>query len=951
MRIPAIGSTLLMALLLCLPSLPAHADSDPVTMLRRQGEVLVSQIYDAARWTARVPYDLALPYVVRLKLDPYLERLPLDAAVHERVLTHIHANDFVAEVIPFLQTVRDTYTAPDDAAARRFDPWLRKQFKAGDHIPGFTHSMFTWQPPAGKKADAGLKLDDRLAAQLITLYDALYLRDAPDRSLGDRLTCDVPPTDARLTTLLDRVQPIVRQILDETAAKLDPKGEMAPAIRRIVADPERLETVSITLIDEIREQICKHYRVFATRIFREAQLKDWLHKELDAPRGGALWTWLAYANGERRYAAHIVVDGLQGHLVEALAAGTPEGFLRQVRDDMQTGPTRPPAHEASRPAPAQATHFLERIATRGFHHASYLPFFRSLYASPRGIARGGLSTTPTISVRNIPIAETGAPVAGPDGTGLPNFHFVDRTYKVGGATQGRAYYFYGNDAVQLDPIARAHGMRTLFNRLPWLSSFNCAGSYDAGAHVTIDGFANLGVGESVRDFGETLCLPALERRAANERQLQTLRQQLLEMRPALTEDVPFYSIGQRLDQRAVRQLAERTLDQIAALEQDTLPEYLHYYNPWPDHFAHFKGPFSDEIIAPSGELNRLDYWLARLSAVYATAGVAQRTLFAMAGDHGLTPVFHMLNPEVAIFDGLKARGITVRLAKISSDEGEGPKLTNRLRPPSMRNLDVVIASTAGGNYMLDFFADHGSDWARQPLRDDLTHLRLLDHPEPIDMLTTIADSLRDSLDYLVVRETECTPKGGTIRLIGHRDGARSEGLIERRGERIRYRTNGADLLGLRTLSIYDPPSADDRREHAALLDRCVGSGDTEHWCTEAEWRRLASFTNRPDAVVQLAHLYDIDTAGTVNLFPRAGVGYNTIVPGRHAGEHFHEKDAFVGVWGAPAAGLLPEGRVPLAMNGAAAMAVYDFLSGRRAVQGRDGWGYPSITRAAEGDLR
>ena len=69
----------------------------------------------------------------------------------------------------------------------------------------------------------------------------------------------------------------------------------------------------------------------------------------------------------------------------------------------------------------------------------------------------------------------------------------------------------------------------------------------------------------------------------------------------------------------------------------------------------------------------------------------------------------------------------------------------------------------------------------------------------------------------------------------------------------------------------------------------------ERWCNEAEWRRLSSFTPRPDAVTQLAHLYDSDRAGSVNLFPRAGVGYNSTVPGRHAGESFHEKNAFVAV--------------------------------------------------------
>jgi hypothetical protein len=96
---------------------------------------------------------------------------------------------------------------------------------------------------------------------------------------------------------------------------------------------------------------------------------------------------------------------------------------------------------------------------------------------------------------------------------------------------------------------------------------------------------------------------------------------------------------------------------------------------------------------------------------------------------------------------------------------------------------------------------------------------------------------------------------------------------------------------------------------------------------------------RPDAVTQLAHLYDTDRAGTLNLFPRSGIGYNTKVPGRHAGESFHEKDAFVGVWGAP----VQEGpRVEVAINGSVPMAMYAWVSGETTVQGEDGWGYPAL---------
>ena len=96
-------------------------------------------------------------------------------------------------------------------------------------------------------------------------------------------------------------------------------------------------------------------------------------------------------------------------------------------------------------------------------------------------------------------------------------------------------------------------------------------------------------------------------------------------------------------------------------------------------------------------------------------------------------------------------------------------------------------------------------------------------------------------------------------------------------------------------------------------------------------------------MVQLSHLYDLDIAGTVNLFPKEGIGYNTIVPGRHAGEFFHEKDAFVGIWGAPVERKVARS----AVNGAVPEAVYEYLTGAEVVEGQDGWGYPPLAAPVE----
>ena len=93
-------------------------------------------------------------------------------------------------------------------------------------------------------------------------------------------------------------------------------------------------------------------------------------------------------------------------------------------------------------------------------------------------------------------------------------------------------------------------------------------------------------------------------------------------------------------------------------------------------------------------------------------------------------------------------------------------------------------------------------------------------------------------------------------------------------------------------------------------------------------------------MVELAELYAEERAGTVNLFPKAGIGYNTKVPGRHAGEDYLEKDAFIGFWGSP----IGENSQPLKIesNGSLAPTLFEYLTGEAVVEGENGWGYPSL---------
>jgi hypothetical protein len=953
---------LLVALVGLLLSMPFVGRRGMVPPALDTAEIVVEEIHRGIDRGRRLPAEVALPHLARAGLLPFIAQLPLREDVRARVRARVRSEGFVDDLVPFLLFLKSTYVTTHEMRGRDFDATLRRRIDPAEALPGMEHELFRWVPEPGSadqeheaegENGGGFGVDQELIAELLNFYDALYLVDHdPDAPISDRLACGSDQIEARMTAAAGRAEEPLRRLLERVLAQLEPGSEMASALAGILSDPERMETIGLTVVQFIEQTICKHAQMLSTTVARERELKAFLLSELDEPRGGRLWAYLEYAQRARRYGAMIVVDGLQGHLVEALAAGDAGSpFIRQVVLEQRAGTAamRPASGEG--PDLSQQTDFLEAFAASGFSHPAYLPFFRDLYddagpddpIAPLGIARSGISTTPTISVRNLPLVLTGSPVAGPGGTGIPNFHFVDRDYRRDGVRQGRAYYFFGNDALQLTALTERAGMKSLFEQLAARSSYSCGAQYDEWAHAGIDPFFNLAIGEAARDFGERLCFSQLERRAERERESRADRRSLLELRDRLGREVPFYDWYGLWEQRTGRLRARQLIERIGELESEPFPELLVYYNPWPDHFAHFTGPFSDEILSPSGELARLDYWLERLTGLYRDAGVFDRTLFGLAGDHGLGPVFRLESPRARVLDPMEARGVPLRVIKISSDEGEGPKLTHALEPPSMRGYDVVIASTAGGNLMLDLFVDQGARWHIQPLESDLRAWQPIawqgeseegSAPRRIDLIFELISGLGDTLDYLVVRTEPCDVDGGAVRVLG----PAGEAVVTRRGDLIHYQAIVGDPLETERASPYEDLDDEAKQRHLELLDRCRSRAaitDSDTWCNESEWRQLARHTPRPDSVVQIAHLYDLDRAGTVNLFPAPGVGYNSVVPGRHAGESFHEKDAFVGVFGAPLehAGSRPEA----AVGRSAPRAILEYLRGGAGLLREPGW--------------
>ena len=121
----------------------------------------------------------------------------------------------------------------------------------------------------------------------------------------------------------------------------------------------------------------------------------WMREQLDLPGRGALWEYLE-ESGQRRHGVLIAVDGLQGHLVEALARGAGgDVFLGTIAREQLEGAALQPPSPFARSAPGQQTRFLERVAREGYRHPHYLAFFRRLYRhSAASIAEVGVATTP-----------------------------------------------------------------------------------------------------------------------------------------------------------------------------------------------------------------------------------------------------------------------------------------------------------------------------------------------------------------------------------------------------------------------------------------------------------------------------------------------------------------------------------------------------------------------------
>jgi hypothetical protein len=913
---------------------------------RKSSVELLADIFRAPGNVTRQKALAALKTINKAAVDGFIVACALPDDAQTRLVAMVHDERTESVTVPFVYYLYEMYGAPltgdDDALA---------DLSYGDDSPaaasgGPDLATLVRQSPRMK----------RHVANALRLFDALFLHG--EEGADGRRSYDA--------AAYDDIKDIVREVAAEALGRSDDalnrpdagKSEYVAAFEEILRDDEKLGEFIEFFTDFIRDLTSGWLDSFVQRAERRAERHQWVESCIAARQYYRIADY-ARAQAERKLVVHVAVDGLQGKLLEGLAqlsqGDAQSAGARYVADlvERHQRPEMSPAHypEAEQAALPPLGRDVVELTRHPGQHGDYLANFKRHVFGPDAeavVVNVATVDTPTISVRNLPIVYSGHAVAGPFGTGIPNFSYLDR------ATQ-RGWYFWGSDVLHFRRIfanredeftggARrtdAHGARTLFERLWRYNTMAAMPTVDNGALERISAEVGTAIGEVQRNFIEKAIVLRLRRRAAMERDLNDRRRWLVEHRSlndGFLAELLFGAVELATFREYARYLAEH--------DDEGLPDYLLWYNPWPDHFAHGKGPYSDEIIGYRGEYDRLDHYFGKLVDVYASVPSAladttyrDRTLFGVVSDHGLIYTPRVVSTETALFQAMRRDGIELRVLKLTQDEGGLPAIhgSRRLRPT--RPFDAVVGSTAGGSYIIDLFDLAGLEddrlaWQRHPDYHELRKHRLLSGGQ-IDWIDELRRRLAGEMDLALVREYGpgpgerwpaevesavriVTPERGEARIVRTRKAADGRGAA-----RYRYEILGEhDPLELEAsvreyLVGRGGPSVESVR---AALRRCIESpeGSADH-----KWQAPLSYTLRPDVIYQFSHLYDSDRAGTINVFPRPHVGLNSSVPGRHAGESFGEKNGTQLYFGA---GLKKEA-IQTARNGSLPVTLYHWLVG------------------------
>jgi len=362
--------------------------------------------------------------------------------------------------------------------------------------------------------------------------------------------------------------------------------------------------------DFVRQQSDSWLESFVQRQHRKQARLDWVQDRINRNQYYEIADY-ARDRSERRMVVHVVADGLQGKLLEGLvqlSSGEKEGsgarYLAELVRLHQSSAMDPSRYGPGTKSPLGRD--IVELVEKAPNRPDYLENFKKyVFASRAPVVTVAVATvdTPSISVRNLPIIKTGHGVAGPFGTGIPNFSYLDRA-------SGRGWHFWGSDVLHMRRIvgnqedetlqgkkrAEGPGARTLFERLWRYDTVSSMATIDTAALERIAAEVGIPLGEVQRNYVEKVLILSFRRRARMERGLNERRRWLEDHRGlsySFLGLLTYDSVDLRTFHDYARFLAEH--------EDEGLPDYLLWYNPWPDHFAHAEGPYSDAIVGFEGE--------------------------------------------------------------------------------------------------------------------------------------------------------------------------------------------------------------------------------------------------------------------------------------------------------------------------------------------------------------
>ncbi|MEE8155515.1 MAG: alkaline phosphatase family protein, partial [Phycisphaerales bacterium] len=597
--------------------------------------------------TVTASRKFVLKHIKQEAVELFIKSCDLPPDTEKRLLVMLGGEQFTEVTVPFVFYLYELYGAPVTTEAVETDDLayaeetIEPGAQAGKDRPGLSGLVH-------RSRDLRKHI-----ARALQLFDALFLQVKPGAAANG-----LPLRERYDDAAYQRITEIVREAAADFLASADDaahqeieENQYRQMLDDILNDDERLTVFVEFFTDFIRQLSDSWFQSFVQRQQRKEDRAAWVQDCINGNRYYAIADY-ARSRTERKLVVHVVVDGLQGKLLEGLiqlSSGDGQGSGARYVTDLvrlhQSEGMNPSRYDSKMPF-GLGEHVIEMVE-KAPDKPDYLENLKKYVFGPEApavIVNVATVDTPSISVRNLPIVSSGHPVAGPFGTGIPNFSYIDRR-------SGRDWYFWGSDVLYMRQIfgnreneiphgekrSEGPGARTLFERLWQFNTVSSMASVDTGALEKIAAEVGMVVGEVKRNFPEKTMLLRFRRRALMEDKLNVRRRWLREHR-----DLSDSFLGALLVDSFTLKTFHEYARFLAEHEDEGLPDYLLWYDPWPDHFAHSLGPYSDEIIGYQGEYDRLDFYLGKLIEIYqsvktvdGTATYADRTLFGVVSDHGL----------------------------------------------------------------------------------------------------------------------------------------------------------------------------------------------------------------------------------------------------------------------------------------------------------------------------